>query len=379
MTPIELQHVGKRFGATTTLRDLSLSVAAGEFVVLVGPSGCGKSTLLRIIAGIEHADTGTVSIGGRDVTALPAAKRNVAMVFQSYALYPHLSVAANIAVPLAQSRLSAAQRLPILGGVLPGTRSLREGITRDVRAAAESLGLTPLLDRRPAQLSGGQRQRVALARAMVRRPAAFLMDEPLSNLDASLRTQARREIVEIHRRVGAPTVYVTHDQEEALTMADRVAVMQGGEILQFAPPEVVYNQPADLRVASFIGSPRINLLAAEADGDGIVRVAGQAVGLRSTVHGKLTLGLRPETLVLSGTGLAATAEAVEFLGDGLLLHARLRDTAAPVILRLGPESRGEVLPGQPLHFRFDAARALLFDTLGRRVPASTLTEPLLLV
>ncbi len=374
MITLRLNTIEKRFGTTNVLRGVSLDVAHGEFVVLVGPSGCGKSTLLRIIAGIDQPESGTVQIGGRDVTHARPAQRDVAMVFQSYALYPHLTVAENIAVPLAMQRLNGWQRLPVLGGVLPGTKQTRARTAQDVRLAADSLGLLGLLDRKPGQLSGGQRQRVALARAIVRHPTAFLMDEPLSNLDASLRAQARREIVEIHRRTGAATVYVTHDQSEALTMADRVAVMQSGEILQCAPPETIYNDPVDLRVATFIGSPCINTMPAEADGQGMVRVAGLATGLNSTARGALTLAVRPEKLMLGSTGLPAIVEGVEFLGESLLLHARHTHTGAALVARITPEQR----PGLPsdghVHLDFRAADALLFDAAGHRVRALTPAE-----
>ncbi|MCQ4160478.1 ABC transporter ATP-binding protein [Roseomonas sp. GC11] len=365
---ITIEGVARRFGAQPVLKGVSLQVAAGEFVALLGPSGCGKSTLMRIIAGIEQPDSGRILIQGRDVTALRPAARDVAMVFQSYALYPHLTVAENIAVPLAMRRLSAAQRLPLLGGLLPGARAARGAIAAEVRAAAESLGLGALLARRPGQLSGGQRQRVALARAMVRRPAAFLMDEPLSNLDAALRVHTRREIVGIHRRAGCATLYVTHDQSEAMTMADRVAVMQGGEILQVASPEAIYADPADLRVAAFIGSPRINTLAAEAGADGLVRVAGRPIGLRTT-PGPVTLGLRPEALFPAAQGLAVRVEAVEFLGDAVLLHARHEPCGTALVLRLPPERRAGLAAGQKLALGFEPDRALLFGADGRRLPA----------
>jgi multiple sugar transport system ATP-binding protein len=267
VTGIVLAGIGKRFGPVAALAGVSLEVAAGEFVALVGPSGCGKSTLMRVVAGIEAPDEGEVRIGGRDVTRLRPAERDVAMVFQSYALYPHLTARQNIAVPILM-RGKALHRTPLLGRLLPEARRTRAAIAAEVERISAPLGLTALLDRRPAQLSGGQRQRVALARAVVRRPAAFLMDEPLSNLDAALRVQTRREIVEIHRRAGAATLYVTHDQEEALTMADRVAVMMAGEVLQVAAPEAIYADPTELRVAGFIGSPRINTLAAEAGAEG---------------------------------------------------------------------------------------------------------------
>ena len=283
MAGIEISGIEKLFGDFQALRGVSLSMAPGEFLALVGPSGCGKTTLMRIVAGIERQDRGTIAIGRRDVGGLRAADRDVPMVFQSYALYPHLTVAENIAVPLTLRRLSTWQRMPLLGRAWPGSRATRAGIVADAAQAAQSLGLGAMLGRWPAQLSGGHRQRVARARAIVRSSSAFLMDEPLSNLDAALRVQTRREIVDIHRRVGATTLYVTHDQSEALTMADRVAVMLAVEILQIDTPTRIYNDPADLRVATFIGSPRINTLPAELRADGMVpggRVADGAAGGR---------------------------------------------------------------------------------------------------
>ncbi|WP_338662127.1 ABC transporter ATP-binding protein [Pararoseomonas sp. SCSIO 73927] len=372
MDGITIEGLGKGFGGTRVLRGVSLAVAAGEFVALLGPSGCGKSTLLRCIAGIERPDSGSIRIGGREVTGLRPSGRDVAMVFQSYALYPHLTVEENIAVPLAMRRLSAAQRLPFLGALLPGTRAAQDTITRDVRGAAEALGLGALLSRRPGQLSGGQRQRVALARAIVRRPAAFLMDEPLSNLDASLRVQTRREIVAIHRSAGVATVYVTHDQSEALTMADRVAVMQAGEILQVAPPAEIYADPQDLRVATFIGSPRINTLQAEADADGVLRVAGQAVGMRVAGNGPMTLALRPEDLQPAGAGLPAVMEGMEFLGESLLVHLRHAVLGTPLVLRLAPEDRDTLPPEGEVALRFPLGRALVFNGAGRRVAVHAL-------
>ena len=369
---ISLQAVTKSFGSNRILHGVSLDVAAGEFVALVGPSGCGKTTLMRIVAGIERPDGGSLRINGREAAALRPGERDVAMVFQSYALYPHLTVAENIAVPLTMRRLKAWQRLPVIGGALPGTRATRQAIGAEVKAAADALGLGALLDRRPAQLSGGQRQRVALARAIVRRPAAFLMDEPLSNLDASLRVQTRREIVEIHRRAGAATLYVTHDQSEALTMADRVAVMQGGRILQVATPRDIYADPADLRVATFIGSPRINLLEAEADAEGLVRVAGQPTGLRCAARGPVTLAIRPEDLAPAAEGLPARAEAVEFLGESLLLHVRHEASAAPLVLRLPPDAAGRLpAAGAALHLGFAPRRGLLFGADGARIEAGS--------
>ncbi|MBW6398339.1 ABC transporter ATP-binding protein [Roseomonas sp. HJA6] len=376
MAGIAIDGVVRRFGQVTALKGVSLDVAAGEFVALVGPSGCGKTTLMRIVAGIETLDSGAIHIGGREVTRRRPAERDVAMVFQSYALYPHLTARQNIAVPLAMRRLSGWQRMPLLGRFLPGTRQRQRAIAEDVERAGTALGLGALLDRRPGQLSGGQRQRVALARAIVRQPAAFLMDEPLSNLDAALRVHTRREIVDIHRRAGAATLYVTHDQAEALTMANRVAVMQAGEILQVASPEAIYADPQDLRVATFIGSPRINTLPAEADAAGIVQVAGQQQRLRAR-PGPLTLALRPEDLSLASGGLPAVAEAVEFLGESVLLHARHEASAEPLVLRLPPEA-ARPRPGEAVHLAYHPARALLFGADGRRL-AATPMEALALV
>lgn len=365
MSGIRIEDVTRRFGAVTALDRVSLSVQAGEFVALVGPSGCGKTTLMRIVAGIEHGDSGRVIINGSDMTRKRAAERNVAMVFQSYALYPHLTVRQNISVPLVMKRLSMGQRLPLIGGFWPGADAVRRGITNDVGKAASALGLGELLDRRPAQLSGGQRQRVALARAIVRRPAAFLMDEPLSNLDAALRVQTRREIVDIHRQTGAATLYVTHDQSEALTMADRVAVMQAGRILQIGTPEEVYGNPVDLRVASFIGSPRINTLPVEADADGQLHL-GDVLLMRHAPRGPLTFAIRPEDCELADAGIPVRAEAMEFLGENFLLHCQHPPSGRTLVLRL-PPGAPRARPGELLHIGFNPSRALLFDAEGRRL------------
>jgi multiple sugar transport system ATP-binding protein len=363
VTGLELRGIGKAFGQTQVLHEVDLAVRPGEFVALLGPSGCGKSTLMRIVAGIETADRGEVHIAGAAVTRAHPAARNVAMVFQNYALYPHLTAAQNIAVPLAMRRLSAWQRAPLLGALLPGTRAIRRAMMQDVARVAEPLGLTPLLARKPAQLSGGQRQRVALARAVVRDPSVFLLDEPLSNLDAALRSTTRREIVEIHRRTGAATLYVTHDQAEALTMADRVAVMLAGRILQCGTPREVYEQPADIRVARFLGDPAINLLQAEAGEDGAVRLEGRATGLMTRQRGPVTLGIRPEALEAAPEGWAASVTDREYLGEAQLLHARIG--SQPVILRVPPG-----LAEAPLvHLRFDPRDALLFGADGARLPA----------
>jgi multiple sugar transport system ATP-binding protein len=369
---ITIEGATRRFGTVAALDGVSLSVAQGEFVALVGPSGCGKTTLMRIVAGIESADSGRIVINDRDVTRLRAAERNVAMVFQSYALYPHLTARQNIAVPLVMKRLSAGQRLPFLGRFWPGAQAAQRAIAADVGRVAGSLGLAALLDRRPGQLSGGQRQRVALARAIVRSPAAFLMDEPLSNLDAALRVQTRREIVDIHRQSGAATLYVTHDQAEALTMADRVAVMQAGRILQVGTPEEIYADPVDLRVATFIGSPRINTLPATAGADGLVRIGSEPTGLRAA-PGQLTFAIRPEDCRIAATGLALQAIGAEFLGESLLLHGHHAPSDSAMILRLAPDAP-RPRRGETVHVGFDPVRALLFDPAGRRL-ARTAVAP----
>src|SRR4051795_13135534 len=306
MGRVALDHVSKRFDDVAAVDDLTLEVADEEFLVLLGPSGCGKSTALRMIAGLEEPSAGTITIGDRVVNDVEAKDRDVAMVFQSYALYPHMSVRKNIEFPLRSRRLPPAER------------------TQLVREAAESLALEPLLDRKPAQLSGGQRQRVALARAIVREPAAFLMDEPLSNLDAKLRVQTRAELVELQRRLQATVVYVTHDQVEAMTMGHRIAIMSDGVLQQVGAPQDVYAAPANLFVARFIGTPPMNT------------VPGPVVGESDAV----VIGLRPEHLAFAGAdapepGFDATVTVVESLG-----HER------HVICRVGPDQSTMVIVRQ---------------------------------
>src|SRR5882757_790899 len=251
MSEISIRHIAKSFGAVSVLRGVSLEIEDGEFMTLLGPSGCGKSTLLRILAGLEHQDAGSVAIGGRTVDGVRPKRRDVAMVFQSYALYPHMTVGKNIALPLMMRRLSSWQRLPFIGRLLPGTAGARAEIEAAVLTTAKALGIDHLIHRKPGQLSGGQRQRVAVGRAMVRRPSVFLMDEPLSNLDAKLRVQMRAEIRTLQRELGVTTVYVTHDQSEAMTMGDRVAVMRKGVLQQVAAPHALYDDPDSLFVGAF--------------------------------------------------------------------------------------------------------------------------------
>ena len=288
MGNIVLRNVNKSFGATTIIPNIDLDIAHGEFVVFVGPSGCGKSTLLRLIAGLEDTTSGTISIDGRDVTGEAPAKRKLAMVFQSYALYPHMTVAKNIGFPLK------------MAGESPET------IDKKVKDAARVLNLTNYLERRPGQLSGGQRQRVAIGRAIVRQPSAFLFDEPLSNLDAALRGTMRLEISELHHQLATTMIYVTHDQVEAMTMADKIVVLNAGNIEQVGSPLELYRSPKNLFVAGFIGSPKMNLIE----------------GAPAAKHGAKTIGVRPEHIDISTTAgeWKGTVGVAEHLGADTFLH-----------------------------------------------------------
>ncbi len=369
MAGLTISSVTKRFGDTEVLKGVTLDVADAEFVSLVGPSGCGKSTLLRIIAGLEDPTSGEIAIDGKAVTGTRAADRNLSMVFQSYALYPHLTVAENIAVPLRMRSLTTTQRLPLIGPFLPGAREQRAEIATAVKNAAEMLEIGPLLDRKPGQLSGGQRQRVALGRALVRDPAAFLLDEPLSNLDAKLRVQTRAEIAQLHRRLNATFIYVTHDQVEAMTMSDRIAVMMGGEILQCDAPSVIYEDPNDIRVAEFIGSPKINVLPVElanaemslfGRGLGHVNAAAQA--------GVYQLGLRPEAVKLTQAApvMTGTVAHMENLGSEVYAQVALADQTFRVTLRAAPAERNKLQLGAEVGLGFDLQDGLIFDAGGKR-------------
>ena len=315
MSGVELAGVSKAFGgeggAGLAVREVTLAVAEGEFLVLVGPSGCGKSTLLRMVAGLEEVTSGEIRIGGRRVNDVAPRDRDVAMVFQNYALYPHMSVFENLAFGL------KLRKVP------------RDEIRRRVETAAGVLGLERYLERRPRELSGGERQRVALGRAMVREPKVFLFDEPLSNLDARLRVEMRVEIRRLHRRVGATMIYVTHDQVEAMTMGDRIAVLERGVLQQVADPHTLYARPANTFVAGFIGTPPVNLFEARAGADGAsVEVGGarwpvgeaQRPALAGRGGAAVTVGVRPEDLRVAEAGLPATLEVVEPLGSETLLH-----------------------------------------------------------
>ncbi len=291
MGQITLKSVRKSFGAVDVIPSLDLEINDGEFVVFVGPSGCGKSTLLRLIAGLEDTTSGTISIDGKDATMLPPAKRGLAMVFQSYALYPHMTVRKNIMFPLKMAGMDIAEA------------------TRRADAAAKVLNLTSYMERRPGQLSGGQRQRVAIGRAIVREPSAFLFDEPLSNLDAALRGNMRLEITELHQTLKTTMIYVTHDQVEAMTMADKIVVLQAGNIEQVGSPLDLYNHPANVFVAGFIGSPHMNLLT----------------GADAEALGATTIGVRPEHLNISATSgkWKGTVSVAELLGSDTFLHVNV--------------------------------------------------------
>jgi multiple sugar transport system ATP-binding protein len=362
MATIALDGVVKRYGRTTAVHGIDLHVNDGEFVVLVGPSGCGKSTTLRMIAGLEDLSDGTIRIDGRVVNEAEPKDRNIAMVFQNYAIYPHLSVAQNIGFGLYTSRLPAVEK------------------KKRIQETARMLGLETLLDRRPSQLSGGQRQRVAIGRAMVRDPAAFLFDEPLSNLDAQLRSQMRLEIKKLHQRLGTTIVFVTHDQVEAMTMADRIVVMRDGRILQVGTPVELYENPTDVFTARFIGSPTMNLLPAhlaEEAGQRVARLddsrsaiplpAGQA--LRADGPGVL-VGVRPHDLVVGpaaeagAISLTGEVSVVEPLGSETLVHLDLGDASviasAPgkVVPRAGERVTVHAQPGSLYLFDVKSERAL---------------------
>ncbi|MCC6197419.1 MAG: ABC transporter ATP-binding protein [Burkholderiales bacterium] len=373
MSDVFVDRVNKSFGEVRALRDVSLAVRDGEFMTLLGPSGCGKSTLLRIVAGLEAQSGGSVSIGGENVDHRVPKQRDVAMVFQSYALYPYMTVYENMALPLVMRRMTAAQRLPLVGRFVPGSAALRSDIEASVREVAASLAIEGLLGRKPAHLSGGQRQRAALGRAMVRNPKVFLMDEPLSNLDAKLRTQMRTELADLHRRLHATFIYVTHDQSEAMTMSDRVAVMMDGEVLQIATPTALYNDPADLRVAEFVGSPRINVVPGIVASEGGVRALDGhvCVAAEAAVGSRVDLGMRSECLTLRDADAAATfrgrTKHVENLGSDCFVHVAVDGLEAPIVARADGRRAGDFAIGAGIGVACDPERVLLFDKAGKRV------------
>jgi multiple sugar transport system ATP-binding protein len=397
LAEVRFQQISKTYpprrgsASVEVLRRLDLTIHDGEFLVLVGPSGCGKSTLLRLLAGLEAPSSGEIHVGDRCVTALRPAQRDVAMVFQSYALYPHLSVADNIGFGLRRQRQRTAlqqladglhRAMRPLPPLLRFPSSREERIEQRIAEVAATLELEHLLDRLPKELSGGQKQRVALGRAIARQPAVFLMDEPLSNLDAKLRTGTRAQIVELQRRLGTTTLYVTHDQVEAMTMGHRIAVLNGGVLQQLGTPLELYQWPANLFVAQFIGSPPMNLLPVHSIGGGQLQLGsrrflpeGPIAEALSLWHAKdqpaaLTGGLRAEHLKLApatNRNLAAEVCHSEALGNEQLLTCRLLEGDHLVQLRATPDQR--VIPGETVHLEVDPTGWRLFDASGVAIPS----------
>jgi multiple sugar transport system ATP-binding protein len=351
MAEVKVRDLFKSYGSTEVIHGLEVDIEDGEFVVLVGPSGCGKSTLLRMIAGLEGITAGEISIGGRVVNNLPPAERDIAMVFQNYALYPHKTVGANMAFSLRMKGMPKSE------------------IATRVNRAAEVLGLVPYLDRYPRALSGGQRQRVAMGRAIVRDPQVFLFDEPLSNLDAKLRVQMRAEIRELHQRLNSTTVYVTHDQIEAMTMADKIVVMQNGYIEQVGSPLDVYDSPANTFVAGFIGSPAMNMLEGEvrSTGTGLELDIGQTSlalpAMSALKEGqKIIAGIRPEDLTPSETGILAKIAVIEPTGSETHLLLRGNDQDLTSVLR----ERRNYSPGQDIYLSADPDTLHIFDSQSKQ-------------
>ena len=352
MASLELKGIRKSFGSTPVLDNIDLAIDAREFIAFLGPSGSGKSTLLRIIAGLESADAGEVWLEGRRIDALPPGERGVAMVFQHYALYPHMSVRENMAFGLKNARVG------------------KEEIERRIQDAAGVLEIEPLLERKPAEMSGGQRQRVAIGRALVKEPKLFLLDEPLSNLDAALRLRTRVELAQLKRRVDAAVIMVTHDQAEAMTLADRIVVMNDRRIQQVGAPMEIYTQPANVFVAQFVGSPAMTLADAELVGDG--QFATLKMGDGATVEtrvkrdelsssGKLRIGLRPEMVRVGGNEAEAKVELVERLGERTLVYARLANGQA---ITAEDEGDSKAKIGDEVPLKIDGAAAHVFDSEG---------------
>ncbi len=356
MSSVEFLNVEKRYGDQSIVRGVSLSVAPGEFLVLVGPSGCGKSTCLRMIAGLEEISAGEIRIGGRRVNELPPRDRDIGMVFQSYALYPHMTVAQNMGFGLKLRGAPASE------------------IDARVAEAARMLNLEGLLHRRPRELSGGQRQRVAIGRAIARRPQVFLFDEPLSNLDAALRVQTRAEILALHKRLGATMVYVTHDQVEAMTLATRIAVLNAGLLQQVGAPAELFHEPANRFVAGFIGSPAMNFIEGAVGPDGAFTASGWRVplprGLPARPHEAITLGLRPQGFVPAGHDVAGTVEVVESMGWEAYVH--LKTASGRIVVRLEGEHAQRARMGESLEVGILPGAAHWFDAQGNalRPPAS---------
>ena len=373
MAEIGLRSISKSFGSTEVIKSLDLSISNGEFITIVGPSGCGKSTLLRIIAGLENQSTGDVEIDGNVVNNTRASERDLAMVFQSYALYPHLTVQQNLMVPLKLRRLSFLERFPIIGWFMPNRRFKLDEIVSKVQAASETLQITHLLDRKPGQLSGGQQQRVAVGRAMVREPVAFLMDEPLSNLDAGLRVHMRAEISELHRDLKTTFIYVTHDQAEALTMSDRMAVMMDGEILQLDTPNEIYNNPSTIRVAEFVGSPKINILNGEYDEKGNLNCFGTKItdSIKLAQKGNVSVGIRPEHMELVSSKDKNVFKGEIFyrenLGSDNFLHLTVNEGEQKIIVRSEPNNVINTAVGDQVMIGWDEQKVMAFDADGKNI------------
>ncbi len=349
MARVTIRNLRKAFGAVEVLHGLDFDIADGEFIAVLGESGCGKSTFLRIVAGLEDATSGEIDIDDRDVTHLTPKERDIAMVFQTYALYPHMTVRENIEFPL-----------EVLG-------QSREERRRRSDNAADLLNLTPYLDRKPRDLSGGQRQRVSMARAIVREPKVFLFDEPLSNLDAKLRVQMRGEIRRLQQRLGVTAIYVTHDQVEALTMADRVMLLNGGRIEQFAPPLELYDRPASVFTAGFIGSPPMNLVDASVVAPGQIVALGAEFAVAAGQMQVVTLGFRPEHLEVSESGggqFTGRVESAENTGDRLILAVEVDGQ----LLNVSMSERRSLKPGDTVNLTLPPSRLHLFDRqTGRRI------------
>ena len=378
MTGIRLDDVRKSFDGKAVIQGISLDVPDGAFLVLLGPSGCGKSTLLRMIAGLESLTSGEIHVGGRRVDQLPPGERDMAFVFQSYALYPHMTVRGNITFPLLMQRFRWWFHVPVIGWFARRRIERDPAVVARVDGAAKTLGLTPMMDRKPATLSGGQRQRVALGRAMVRNPQVFLMDEPLSNLDAKLRTSMRAEIGKLHRDVGGTFVYVTHDQVEAMTMGSLIVVLKEGAVQQVGTAKAIYEQPSNVYVARFIGSPPMNVMVGQAQGGQVV-MGGTTLALPAP-DGPILVGIRPGALTLvtagraPGTGLAGNVTLIEHVGaesvisvavDGLQTRHDTDATAGEVVVTVPGHAAVQVGDAVGLHIATDGA--VLFTDAGDRI------------
>ncbi len=370
MADICISSLSKYYGETKVLHNLDLTVKDGEFLTLLGSSGCGKSTLLKLIAGLEEPSAGSISIGEQDLSDQSPSKRNCAMVFQSYALYPHMTVLENICTPLLMRGLHFWQRLPGASFFSAAARKIKKNAVMQATEIANSLGIGHLLTRKPAQLSGGQRQRVALARAMVRRPSVFLFDEPLSNLDANLRQSLRTEIRRLHDMLGVTFIYVTHDQHEAMSMSDRVAVMREGNILQLASPHEIYEEPANLDVARFVGSPRINLIQANIH-DGHVFFGTTPIGQCDSANGPCTIGFRPQAVsdtYTPGLSIHGEIQALEYTGTDVLTTVHLSLVNEDIVCSLSAKDHSFQIKEQlTLYIAFNDLH--LFDHNGNRNPS----------